>query len=79
MSDEPRRLSDIDLAVDGFTADDVVRQRLARDTELKKAAARGNWFASEAMRLAAEARQIGCYGGSPWDEEISDEDMGGMW
>lgn len=67
-------LSFLDLHVDGTTADEVVAARHARDALITRAARKGNWICAEADRLATEARQLGCYGGSPWDESYDEAD-----
>lgn len=69
------RLSDIDLHVDGVTQSEMVAGRMARDELIIRAARRGNWICKEADRMAALARQMGCYGGSPWDEDVGEDDL----
>lgn len=74
---EPRTLNDLNPE-DDVSAAEVVAGRLARDELITRAAHKGSWICAEADRLAAEARRLGCYGGSPWDEDY-DGDAGGAW
>ena len=67
------RLSDIDLRVDGISQSEIVEGRMARDELITRAARRGDPICKEAEALAIMARQMGCYGGSPWDEELEDD------
>ena len=69
------RLNDIDPRVDGVTQSEIVENRLARDELITRAARRGDPICKEAEALAIMVRQMGCYGGSPWDEELGEDDL----
>ncbi len=75
MSDSPRNLSDVDPIVDGTTQSEIVADRIARDELITRSARRGNWICAEADRMAVLARSMGCYGGSPWDENLEDDEL----
>ena len=69
------RLSDIDLRVDGISQSEIVEGRMARDELITRAARRGDPTCRDSDRLASMIRQMGHYCGSPWDEEIGEDDL----
>ena len=71
----PMQLSDIDPRVDGVTQDEIVENRIARDELIARVARRGDPICQEAEALAAIALKMGCYGGSPWDEDLEEDDL----
>lgn len=73
MSDQPRTLSDINLEVDGFTADDVLENRAARDELIRKMAQRGNRTCQMSENLDTLAKSFGI--DSRYTEELDDEDI----
>lgn len=72
-----KKLSDIRLETDGFTQEDVINDRLARQESIKEAANRGNWIALESLRMDALAREYGV--DVTYSEDLDEEDMGGMY
>ena len=73
MNDEPQRLSDIDINVHGFTVQDVIEGRKARNELIRDAANHGNRICLESERLFAEAKQFGV--DVTYDEDLDDEDI----
>lgn len=73
MSDEPQTLSDLNLELDGLTADDVIEGRKARQQLIAAAARRGNRTCQMSMNLDSLARQYGV--DVNYSEDLDEEDM----
>jgi hypothetical protein len=74
MNDErPEKLSDININVHGFTADDVIEGRKARNELIRDAALRGCRICIESEWLHAEARMMGI--DVTYNEELDDDDL----
>jgi len=74
MSDErPEKLSDIDINVHGFTSDDVIQGRKARNEMIREAAIRGNELCIQSEWLDAQARSMGL--DITYDEDLDDLDL----
>ena len=68
----PETLSEISFEVDGFTADDVIKDRLARSAMIREGAMRGNQICIESESLDAEARLLGV--DMDYDENLDEFD-----
>lgn len=73
MSDQPEKLSDLDVNVHGFTADDVIANRKAAMNLVRRQAERGDPLALQTMWLDAQARAMGL--NMDYAEELDDEDI----
>ena len=73
MSDTPERLSDIDVNVHGFTADDVIANRKAAMDLVRRQAERGDSLALQTMWLDAQARAMGL--NMDYAEELDEDDL----
>ena len=73
MSETPEKLSDIDVNVHGFTADDVIANRKAAMSLVRQKAIQGDPLHLQTMWLDAEARAQGI--NMDYDENIDEEDL----
>jgi len=73
MAQYERQLSEIDVRVDGFTPDDVVRERKLRNEAIRAAALRGNNIAIQAEELLRLAKSLNSYAGSEYEEDYWEE------
>lgn len=71
-SEMPEKLSDIDLKVHGFTADDIINERKAKNKAIKEAALRGNRIALMSVELDNIAKSYGI--DMDYHEDITDDD-----
>ncbi len=59
MPNEPEKLSDIDINVNGFTADDVIKNRQSAMDLVRAKAIRGDLICLQTMWLDSQARELG--------------------
>ena len=73
MSERPEKLSDIDVNVHGFTADDVIANRKAGMKLVGERAIQGDPLCLQTMWLDAQARAMGI--NMDYAEDLDDEDL----
>ncbi len=73
----PEKLQDININTHGFTADDVIQDRLARQSAIREGAIRGNRLCMASESLDALAREYGI--DATYSEDLDEDDMGGMF